>query len=194
MAVKVESFLGAVPYEEYASFNRLYNPLADIHPDVVRLTGMTNETLKDEGPIDDNARRELKEFVDGLESPVVLIAHNGVNFDFTFLRRDFGDSFPASVKVVDSIELFKVHQSMYSIPGGLSFKLKDVYRRFFGYEPTTQHEASSDVQSLIRCLLHVTKCTRMIQYNEHVTKCIKRFCKRFDSIGRVSKNCSRKPF
>lgn len=188
VAVKVESFFGSVQYEEYASFNKLYNPVAEIHPEVVLLTGMTNERLQDKDSIDNNARGEFKEFLHGLQSPVCLFAHNGFNFDFPFLKRDFGESFPSSIKFVDTIDLFKVHQSMFSLPGGISFKLKDVFRRFFGQEPTTQHEAKSDVQTLIRCLLHVSKCPRMIYENEHLSKYIIKYCKRFDSIGAVSRD------
>lgn len=149
---------------------------------------MTDEKLKDERPIDDKAKEELKEFIGQLESPICLIAHYGIEFDFPLLKRDFKECFPAAVKVVDSIDLFRCHQKMFTSTGSvISFKLKDVHKRFFKEDPIIQHEATHDVQTLIRCLLHVTKCPRMLCYNEQFEKNVSKYCKCFATIDEFSR-------
>lgn len=184
VAFKAIDFLGEMPLKELARFIRFYNPPSEIHPDVIRLTGMTNQKLKDCPPIDDFAKNELKDFFDKVAAPICLVAHYGIKFDFPLLKRHFSGSVPSSVKVVDSIDLFRHHQSMFTPSSRISFKLKEVYKRFFKDEPIVQHEAEHDVQTLIRCILHIAKCPRMLHYGEHLLKCLNIYCKSYATIDR----------
>lgn len=184
-AVAVNDFLGEVPLGKVKSFIRFYNPPSEFHPDASSLTGMDNKKLKDYPSIDDKAREEFQHFLEQLDVPICFIAHYGIKFDFPLLKRDFGDSFPSAIKFVDSIDLFRFHQSMFIPKGIISYRLKDVHKRYFKNEPITQHEASQDVETLIKCLLYIKDCPRMKSYNEHFMKCVSKYCTSFDSIGKI---------
>lgn len=187
VAVTVDDFFGEVPLEERKSFNHFYNPPSEFHPEAARLTGMTNEKLKNYPAIDDKARKELKEFFDSLKPPTCLIAHNGSKFDFPLLVRDFNESVPTSTKVCDSIDLFRLHQRLFVHTSTISYKLKEVYKRFFKDEPIIQHEASHDVDTLIKCLLHIIRCPRMKTYNETLMEYINKYSTTFATIGKFLK-------
>lgn len=49
-------------------------------------TGLSNEMLENESPFDENTAKCLNNFLNRMERPICLVAHNGYGFDFPILR------------------------------------------------------------------------------------------------------------
>ncbi|XP_030027396.2 three prime repair exonuclease 2-like [Manduca sexta] len=62
------------------------NPRKMITDGSTRVTGMNNELLEHQAPFDLQVFSELDLFLNRLEKPVCLVAHNGMNFDFPIFK------------------------------------------------------------------------------------------------------------
>ncbi|TMW49644.1 hypothetical protein DOY81_005290 [Sarcophaga bullata] len=88
----------------------MVNPLRAIHPDAEKVTGLSNEMLEHESSFDKNTAECLNNFLNRLERPICLVAHNGKGFDFPILRYVYDRiemSLPSSVYCVDSLNIFR---------------------------------------------------------------------------------------
>jgi len=87
-----------------------FNPFKRISYDSERITKLTNEILEHERKFDENAGKTILGFLNQMQQPCVLIAHNGDKFDFPILKKVIDDlelDVPESIKVVDSLPIFK---------------------------------------------------------------------------------------
>ncbi|XP_075985519.1 uncharacterized protein LOC142982731 [Anticarsia gemmatalis] len=66
-----------------------FNPGRTIAPGSTEASGLDNDLLEHESRFNINTVETIKSFLDGLEAPVCLIAHNGHKFDFPILRHHF---------------------------------------------------------------------------------------------------------
>ncbi|XP_021183434.3 uncharacterized protein LOC110371475 [Helicoverpa armigera] len=98
---------GAVPY--ISKLTLLFNPQKDIHPVAAKMTGLSNESLKNAPIFRDNVAT-IVSFLSDLPKPVCLVAHNGDRFDYRILLAEFLDvnaSLPQDLLCVDSLTGFK---------------------------------------------------------------------------------------
>ncbi len=93
-------------------FNKLINPECEINDKIVNLTGITNNKIKYRNTIEQN-REKIEEWFDFNNKDIYLIAHNGDNFDFKFLKK----SFEINCKQIDTLKFFKklINQQSYSM-------------------------------------------------------------------------------
>ena len=115
------------------SFDTFVRPKGEIPPEIVRLTGITNEMVAD-APLPAEALGAFEEFAG--DAPI--IAHNAV-FDRHFLEKAAGHKVGAAW--VDSLEFSRI-----ALPCLTSYKLMDLSRAF-DLVPST-HRADADVEAL----------------------------------------------
>lgn len=87
----------------------VYNPKRPIHPDVVRMNGLSNELLQ-HAPSFSQKIETILSFLQELPKPVCLVAHNGYRFDFKILLAECNDakvSLPNYLLCVDSLAGFR---------------------------------------------------------------------------------------
>lgn len=86
------------------------NPYKRIDLKSSEITGLTNEMLEHEKKFDKNTMNLLECFIFQLQQPVCLISHNGDNFDFPLLKKQYEvheGAFPHSLKCCDSLPVFR---------------------------------------------------------------------------------------
>lgn len=85
------------------------NPEKRIHPDVVVLTGLTNESLKN-APTFKQRANAIVSFLNELPKPICLVAHNGNSFDYKILLAECNDAgilLPSDLLCIDSLIGFR---------------------------------------------------------------------------------------
>ena len=127
------------------TFQSLINPGTTIVPYVSRLTGITNEMVR-------NAPRfhEVAKKIWTMTEDAIFVAHS-VNFDYTFIREEFKE-LGADWK---RKKLCTVRLSRSVFPGHTSYGLGNICARL-GIEINDRHRAMGDVQATVqlfeRCL------------------------------------------
>lgn len=135
--------IAAYDPERECSFQRLVNPGVIIPEDVIRIHGITNEMVKDQplfGVIG-------KEFVDFCSGEVMLVAHNGEQFDLRFLNAEFKRynlSFPKGWSLVDSLKWARKYRR------DLPKHTLQYLREIFGVQKNNAHRALDDSMTLHR--------------------------------------------
>ena len=123
-------------HKEIDRFETLINPQQPITPFVVRLTGITNEMVK-EAPLFKEVAKELFELLKGK----VFVAHN-VNFDYKFIKQAF---FDCGISF-DEKRLCTVRLSREIIPGMASYSLGKLTRGL-GIGLNNAHRAMPDTEA-----------------------------------------------
>ena len=127
-------------------FQTLVNPQRSIPPNITRLTGITNEMVKD-APKFFEVAKEVVEFTEGQ----VFVAHN-VNFDYNFLRQEYQSlGFNFSRKKVCTVQL-----SRKLIPGRRSYSLGNLSRDL-AIENDARHRAMGDAMATTELLKKLVK-------------------------------------
>uniref|UniRef100_A0A1A9WX72 Exonuclease domain-containing protein n=1 Tax=Glossina brevipalpis TaxID=37001 RepID=A0A1A9WX72_9MUSC len=107
--------------------NLMVNPLDRIRDEVEKQTGLSNDALENERPFDKSTADLLISFLQRLEQPVCLVAHNGLGFDFRVLRYVFGKldlTFPSSILCVDSWRAFQAIDNEIELNNNNNHKTK----------------------------------------------------------------------
>ncbi|MFW6363651.1 MAG: PolC-type DNA polymerase III [Spirochaeta sp.] len=134
---------GAVQFldgKQIGSFEALCNPGIPIHPDAVRVSGITDDMVANE----DSVRDVLHRFIDFV-GDTVLIAHNA-QFDMGFLRAALLEYDLPDMKnlVIDTQKL-----AQKAFPGQKSYSLQNLIT-FLGIPPNTAHRAKDDAYMCMR--------------------------------------------
>ncbi|KAM9327152.1 three prime repair exonuclease 2 [Gastrophryne carolinensis] len=125
------------------------------------ITGLTNEllTCNEKQMFDVNIFNVISDFVSRQAQPVCLVAHNGFFYDFPLIKTELQQQqhdLSSSMLCLDSLQAFR-HLSNHSVDGSGYVKgqlsLPEIYRRFFGREPSFSHFAEGDVLTLIMVFL-----------------------------------------
>lgn len=66
-----------------------FNPIKMISPEATKITALDNFLLEDVNSLNSNAGTALLSFLNHLQQPVCLVAHNGDFFDFPLLQKEF---------------------------------------------------------------------------------------------------------
>ncbi|XP_055619315.1 uncharacterized protein LOC129764352 [Toxorhynchites rutilus septentrionalis] len=86
------------------------NPRRVIHPKASETTGLYNDLLEHEDTFNRDAAKLIVLFLERLQTPICLVAHNGNRFDFIILKHELEAhkiELPHSVYCVDSLQLFR---------------------------------------------------------------------------------------
>ncbi len=65
--------------------NLCINPARKIHPKAAEVSNLDDISLEKQSKFDDDVFNAIFSFLNRLEKPVCLVAHNGMNFDFPIL-------------------------------------------------------------------------------------------------------------
>lgn len=87
-----------------------FNPYKRIQLEASAITGLTNELLEQDNKFDTNAMTMIECFINKLQQPVCLIAHNGNKFDFPLLKKQYdllNGHFPENLRCCDSLLVFQ---------------------------------------------------------------------------------------
>uniref|UniRef100_A0A1I8H626 Exonuclease domain-containing protein n=1 Tax=Macrostomum lignano TaxID=282301 RepID=A0A1I8H626_9PLAT len=112
--------------------------------------GAADLTRLDNKEFDRNAAALIDAFLSRLEPPVVLMAHNGLQFDFPLLRSELnavGVSLQSRPLCCKSLPLFRKLE-----PPGSRCGLTELHFRLAGWRPEDAHSAIEDCVSLLRVL------------------------------------------
>ncbi|XP_037809685.1 uncharacterized protein LOC119602318 [Lucilia sericata] len=88
----------------------MINPMRMINPIAERETGLSNDMLEHESPFDLRTAECFNLFLERLEKPICMVAHNGWTFDYPIIRYVYdkiNKSLPASIFCVDSLKAFR---------------------------------------------------------------------------------------
>ncbi|XP_023305487.2 uncharacterized protein LOC111687289 [Lucilia cuprina] len=88
----------------------MINPMRMINPIAERTTGLSNDMLEHESPFDLRTAECFNLFLERLEKPICMVAHNGWTFDYPVIRYVYdkiNKSLPASIFCVDSFKAFR---------------------------------------------------------------------------------------
>ncbi|XP_039450796.1 three prime repair exonuclease 2 [Culex pipiens pallens] len=86
------------------------NPQRLIHPKASEITGLYNDLLENESKFDENTAQLIVLFLERLQSPTCLVAHNGNRFDFPILKKELEAlkaHLPDATYCIDSLPLFQ---------------------------------------------------------------------------------------
>ncbi|XP_058834143.1 uncharacterized protein LOC131691625 [Topomyia yanbarensis] len=86
------------------------NPRRMIHPKASETTGLYNDLLEHEHKFNSKTAQLIVLFLERLQSPTCLVAHNGNRFDFIILKKELealDAKLPDDVYCVDSLPLFR---------------------------------------------------------------------------------------
>ncbi len=129
-------------YEEY---DFVVNPGMHIPPLIEKLTGITNQAVKDAPYFED-----IASYVFNLLEGCVFVAHN-IGFDYHFLNESFRAAglSEMSIKGIDTVELSKI-----LFPTLKSYRLSDL-SVLFGFEHQNVHDAAGDANATAELFLHL---------------------------------------
>ncbi|XP_053155810.1 three prime repair exonuclease 2-like [Hemicordylus capensis] len=124
------------------------------------ITGLSNHDLEENcKPKFNTAVVEvLRGFLDRQTGPICLVAHNGFPYDFPLLRTELqrvGADLPPDTGCLDTLPVFRKLDKAADVDKAakVSYKLGEIYRRFYGQEPTRAHSAEGDVLTLLLVFL-----------------------------------------
>ncbi len=141
--------IGAIRYrdgQEIQRFSTLVNPRRTLSPEIMQLTGITNEELK-AAPTLDAVRDEFRAFLGGENSTIPIMAHNA-DFERRFLEHVFGSDFQAPM-MMDTCHLLAL---MYPLAPSLSLQH---FIREFGIRDFEHHRGLQDALDMIAVVQHL---------------------------------------
>ena len=132
-------------------------PECAIEQTAARISGLTNALIQKsvKPPFDYNTAWTIAQFLQQQSGTICLVAHNGNRFDYPCIRRHLSpyiSSLPvfSSIFSADSLPCLKRHgESMTSSQERISYKLQEVYKRYFPDANAVFHDAESDARALV---------------------------------------------
>ncbi|KAK4022578.1 hypothetical protein OUZ56_008037 [Daphnia magna] len=140
--------------------NLCIDPSRPIDPVATNLSKLDNLNLGKQSKFDEDVFNVIVSFLNRLQKPICLIAHNGMNFDFPIFKAEiakFGEKFPQDLYCADSLKIFGLLQGISTdLPKpkkmrktkSNSLRLNEIYQRIYKKKPETLHEAEADVRML----------------------------------------------
>ncbi|MGX4763416.1 exonuclease domain-containing protein [Holzapfeliella sp. JNUCC 72] len=134
------------------TYSFLINPGREIPERITRLTGITDDDVKDAPKFEDLALQLYK-----ILKGTIFVAHN-VNFDLPFLNYELEKAgiAPLTNKAIDTVELAQI-----LLPTSESFKLNDLSKRL-NIKHTNPHQADSDAIVTAKLLMKLQRKARQL--------------------------------
>ena len=123
------------------SFTSLINPERSIPPEITRITGITNDMVRDAPKFYEVAKEIVEHTTD-----CIFVAHN-VSFDYNFIRNEFASLGYTYTKR----QLCTVKLSRKTFPGLKSYALGNLIKHF-GIEVNARHRAFDDAYATTELL------------------------------------------
>jgi DNA polymerase III epsilon subunit-like protein len=146
-----------------STFNCLVNPDGvSIHKMATKITGITNEMVSDKPSFSVIAAKFLTwtQQHSCNYKKLIVVAHNGIRFDFQMLRNEFcrarvswNDVQLPSLFFFDSLIHFRALRKK-GLLQSTSFSLENLHLQLIGHKYEAMHDALSDVLALGRIVLH----------------------------------------
>ncbi|WP_235298377.1 exonuclease domain-containing protein [Portibacter marinus] len=128
------------------TYETLINPGRSIPPNIVRITGITDEMVAD-APRFYEVAKKIVELTEG----AIFVAHN-VRFDYTFIKEAFKDlGYTYSKRQLDTVRLARK-----TFPGLKSYSLGNLIKHF-GIEVNARHRALADAMATTELLEKIFK-------------------------------------
>lgn len=128
------------PDGSYDEYYQVLNPEVEISKEASDIHGYTNDDVKDNPTMKEKAG-EIYEFFKGCD----LGGYNCVKFDIPFLMEELSRNgfkyFPIKANIIDPFKIIQKKES---------YRLGDVYKRYFGEDFEGAHSAKSDIEATIR--------------------------------------------
>ena len=142
------------------SFTSLVNPQRSIPSEITRITGITNEMVKDAPKFYEIAKNIVE-----LTENAIFVAHN-VSFDYNFIKEEFASlGYTFSKKQLCTVKL-----SRKAFPGLKSYSLGSLIQHF-GIEVNARHRAYDDTKATVELL---DKILHNSDHSEHIDHIINR--------------------
>lgn len=125
------------------SFNSFINPEMDIPSDIIKLTGITNELVKNAPTFNEFASK-----ISSLLKDTVFVAHN-VDFDFPFINKELDR---VGQKMIDNMAIDTVTLSQLLLPTEKSYRLIDLSQNL-NILHQHPHSSSSDAFATAKLLI-----------------------------------------
>lgn len=138
------------------------NPDKQFTPGANAVTGLSTEAFAENKKQSFNVHivHMITAFFSRQYPPICLVAHNGCNYDFPLLKTELfalGISDLDEIYCADTIKALKAldkenNQLYHSSPfsSKKSYKLHDLYFKFYKEDPSNSHSAEGDVITLVR--------------------------------------------
>ena len=153
-----------------------FNPVAMIPEIVTNITGLSNDLLENQSRFKPESVNLLKLFLENLPQPIILVAHNGLKYDYPLMKAELVNiglqNLTDNVYIVDSLAALKhIFNNKLQDQDNLfeddlfekedfnsdimkkkptSFSLPKLHDHIFGVKPKNSHGAEADVHALIR--------------------------------------------
>lgn len=149
-AVRVKAELNETNHQlefvQIGKFEKLIKNKKPLSKFTTQLTGLKDSDLKDA----QDEKTVLEEFVNFIQKDDVLVAHNGIDFDFIWINTKL-DKYklkPLDNPMLDSLRLaYQLYQFKRYTLENLSLKLG------YEYDKTLAHRANYDTELLAKCLM-----------------------------------------
>uniref|UniRef100_A0A8D0L8C1 exodeoxyribonuclease III n=1 Tax=Sphenodon punctatus TaxID=8508 RepID=A0A8D0L8C1_SPHPU len=142
------------------------DPQKPFHPKAEALTGLSNRSLgENRKPVFDQALVQVVQgFLARQAGPTCLVAHNGYKYDFPLLRTELdqvGADLPPGTRCLDTLPALRELEGA----GQGSYKLRTLYKRYYGREPAGAHSAEGDTLALL--MVFLAKAPELMEWAKH---------------------------
>lgn len=149
-------------------FNRLLKIGEPLSEFIVNFTGITDEMLEKDGIKPREALQQFHEFLTSFNKSIVLIAHNGDNYDKLIInstfRRVIGDNAPyLSCYYIYHFDTKVMAKFLY--PNLKSYSLKNLCKEF-GIENPNHHRALNDAIVCRRLFEHMMNESKYMDFRD----------------------------
>ncbi|XP_048343657.1 three prime repair exonuclease 2 [Sphaerodactylus townsendi] len=139
------------------------DPEKPFAPKAEEITGLSNQTLEENCKPHFNSAvvEAMRAFLDRQAGPICLVAHNGLGFDFPLLRTELwrvDADLPPDTSCLDTLPALKDLDQA----ANKSYRLGEVFRRFYGQDPVGAHSAEGDVLTLL--LVFLAKAPSLMEW------------------------------
>ena len=141
----------------HESITSLVKRTKELKPEIVKITGIENEMLKENGISELQAKKNIMTWIKSLQQKngglLYLVAHNNIGFDMIFFKKLFPEELQfinTHIRFLDSLYLAKV-----VMPRMRSFSMKTL-TKIFGIE-SGNHRALGDTIALKKVYAELIK-------------------------------------
>lgn len=135
--------------KEIDRFETLINPGIPITEEITRITGLTNEDVRDAGSF-----AEVADQIQGIISAASAVVAHNLSFDYAMVSIEF-DRLSGRKCLWPLVRICTVENTEHL--KGTRLKLMDLHAHLFGVGFEAAHRARNDVMAMHKCFFHMLK-------------------------------------